>query len=360
MAERVDVVRALCSVQGVESETIKAVAVNDGQVRVTLALAADDQRRAAVRQAAAAAVAALDGVADVEVHLVADRPAPPAERASAAGGTEPIDLPDIADIVAVGAGKGGVGKSTVAMHLAVGLAQAGKRVGLLDADVYGPSLAMMAGIEGQPPQTAPDGRILPFAAGPLKVVSVANFVEPGSAMIWRGPMVHATVRQLLGDVAWGPLDVLIVDLPPGTGDVPLTLAQSAAVTGAVLVSTPQPVALADAMRAAEMYRSLGISVLGFVENMSYFACGECGTEHDLFGRGGVARLAEGHGYACLAQLPMHGEVRARTDAAEAEANFAGDGPVAEALARMVTGLFEAIDRRRSQGPAPQPLGVRPG
>jgi len=273
---------------------------------------------------------------------------------------------DIKDIVAVGAGKGGVGKSMVAMHLAVGLRRRGAAVGLLDADVYGPSIATLAGIEGAQPTPAPTPgesgkpRIGPFDADGIKVMSMANFVTPGQAMIWRGPMVHGVVQQFLRDVDWGDLDYLVVDLPPGTGDVPLTLAQTVGVTGAVIVTTPQSLALADAMRAARMYRQLGIAILGVVENMSSFVCPACGAEHDIFGAGGAARAAAEAGYPLLAQIPLDLALRANTDGARAADNFdrPDTDPVGAALAALADNVVEQVRQRRAAGPPPKPIAMR--
>ena len=271
---------------------------------------------------------------------------------------EPAGLRGVKTIVAVGAGKGGVGKSTIAVHLAVGLRRTGATVGLLDADVYGPSLGRMMGIEGRAGQVAGEHCILPFEAAGLKVMTLANFVPADQAMIWRGPMVHGAVRQLLADVAWGELDYLVVDLPPGTGDAPLTLAQTAGVAGAVVVSTPQALALADAIRAAQMYQRLGIHVLGFVENMSYFVCPHCGHEHDIFGRGGAARAAERLGVPVLAEIPLNLALRANTDEARAEADFDGPVEVAEALKGMVDAVLEQLRLREQTLPPPRPLRVK--
>ena len=191
-----------------------------------------------------------------------------------------------------------------------------------------------------------------------KVMSMGFLVDEDAAMIWRGPMVHGAVRQLLADVAWGELDYLVVDLPPGTGDAPLTLAQTAGVAGAVVVSTPQALALADAIRAAQMYQRLGIHLLGFVENMSYFVCPHCGREHDVFGRGGAARAAERLGVPVLAEIPLNLALRANTDEARAEADFDGPVEVAEALKGMVDAVLEQLRLREQTLPPPRPLRVK--
>lgn len=280
--------------------------------------------------------------------------------ASAGGVDRP--LAGVRNIVAVGAGKGGVGKSAVAVHLAVGLRRTGAAVGLLDCDVYGPSVAKMTAIEGASPAVAGPHRIQPIEALGLKVMTMASLVPAASAMIWRGPMVHGVVRQFLVDVEWGELDYLLVDLPPGTGDAPLTLAQTVGVTGAVVVATPQPVALDDAFRAAQMYQKLGVHVLGVVENMSYFACPACGAEHDIFGRGGARKAAEEARLPFLGEIPLHLALRANTDAGRAEADFdpAQTGPVAAALEAIVRNLIEQVRIRNDTQPAPEPLRVQKG
>jgi len=274
------------------------------------------------------------------------------------GGSEPLD--GVRHIVAVGAGKGGVGKSTVAVHVAVGLRRAGNSVGLLDCDVYGPSVAKMTGIEGAAPSVVGENRIQPFETLGLKVMTMANFVSADKAMIWRGPMVHNIIRQFICEVDWGELDYLVVDLPPGTGDAPLTLAQTVGVDGAVIVATPQPVALEDAMRAAQMYQQLGIHVLGLVENMSYFVCPQCGAEHDIFGRGGARAAAEAAGIPVLGEIPLNLAVRTNTDSGQAEKDFeTGDnGPLGEALSGIVAALIEQARIRAESAPPPKPIGVK--
>jgi len=229
-------------------------------------------------------------------------------------GATPNPLPLVRSVIAVGAGKGGVGKSTVAVHLALALARMGRKVGILDGDIYGPSLPTMLGLQETPPKI--DGNtIIPFEKDGLKVVSIGRLVEPEKALVWRGPMAHGAFRQLALQSDWGELDHLIVDLPPGTGDVPLTLAQLLPLTGAVVVCTPQKVAQDDARRAIRMFQQLGVSILGVVENMAGFTAPD-GTTIDLFGRGGAEDMAASMSLPFLGRLPIHPELAARGDAGE--------------------------------------------
>jgi len=252
-------------------------------------------------------VRALPGVERVDVRMTANVRGGPA--AGASGAT----LPGIRNVIAVGAGKGGVGKSTVAVNLALALLQDGARVGLMDADVYGPSIPMMLGNTDAPTGSAAN-RIDPNVAYGLKTISMGLLLDPEKPMIVRGPIVHTIVRQFLHDVVWGELDYLVVDLPPGTGDVALSLAQSAPVTGAVVVSTPQDVALLDVQKAVSMFRTLKIPVLGLVENMSYYRCPACGNEDPIFGHGGARAWAEKQGIPFLGEVPLHACVAVGGDA----------------------------------------------
>lgn len=227
------------------------------------------------------------------------------------GGAEPW-LPGVKNVLLVASGKGGVGKSTVAANLAVALAQTGARVGLLDADVYGPSVPMMFGVEDRP--SSPDGKsIQPLVRHGVSLMSVGFFVGPQQAMVWRGPVLHSTITQFVRDVLWGELDYLLVDLPPGTGDVQLSISQQLQVTGAVLVTTPQDVALADVVRAKAMFDQVKIPVLGVIENMSYFICGTCDTRHEIFSHGGGRQAAEQLGVPFLGELPLVPSVREAGD-----------------------------------------------
>ncbi len=215
----------------------------------------------------------------------------------------PPDLiPDVANVVAVGSGKGGVGKSTVAANLALSFARAGATVGLMDADVYGPNLVQMLGVKSRPEIV--EKRIVPVTASGLKLMSMAFFLKEDEPVIWRGPMLHGAIKQFLGDVAWGKLDYLFIDLPPGTGDVQLTLSQIIPLTGVVLVTTPQDVALSDVRKAAAMFKKVNVPILGVVENMSYFLCPHCGDRTEIFSHGGGKKAAETFGTVFLGEIPI--------------------------------------------------------
>ena len=243
-----------------------------------------------------------------------------------------VGLPNVKHVVAVGAGKGGVGKSTVAMLAAFGLAREGAHVGLLDADVYGPSLPKLTGTEGQQLNLDDRGRVLPVDAQGVKLVSMGHLIGPDQAVIWRGPMAQKYVKEFLDRTEWGELDYLFVDLPPGTGDIPLTLAQSIPLTGAVVVCTPQDVALQDAIRALRMYQKLGVPPLGIVENMSYYICPHCGHRDEIFSHGGAEQAAKSLGVPFLGAIPLNIGIRAHGDAGQPLANFSQTEPyILEAL-----------------------------
>jgi ATP-binding protein involved in chromosome partitioning len=244
-------------------------------------------------------------------------------------------------VIAVGAGKGGVGKSTVAVNLAVGLARKGHAVGLLDGDIYGPSLPTMMGLH-EFDQAVVRGRLQPFYVHGVKAVTMGKLVEPEAALIWRGPMAHGAFKQLVEQTDWGELDYLIIDLPPGTGDISLTMAQSLRLTGAVVVCTPQRVAQDDAVRAAKMFAQLGIEVLGVVENMSYFI-GDDGKEYDIFGKGGAEKMASRLKVPFLGAVPITMALRENSDGGNPSANFAGDTPLRRAIEAMV----DSVEREAS-------------
>ena len=295
----------------VDADTVRALTVEGGRVRFLLEV--DPGQAPALeptRAAAEAAVAALPGVAAVSVLLTAHGPAPkPAPPPDLKIGRHPTPqagpaiVPGVNRIIAVGSGKGGVGKSTLAANLAVALAREGKRAGLLDADIYGPSQPRMMGVSERP--KSPDGKtILPLTAHGVTMMSIGLMLKEGEAVIWRGPMLQGALQQLMGQVAWGELDVLIVDLPPGTGDVQLTLSQKFLVTGAIVVSTPQDVALIDARKAIDMFDKTRVPVLGIVENMSTYVCPNCGHEEHIFGHGGARAEAERLGLPFLGEIPL--------------------------------------------------------
>jgi ATP-binding protein involved in chromosome partitioning len=261
--------------------------------------------RSRIESEARAAVQAIPGVEKVEIQFGANVPNDPRIRGK-------LDLP-IKNAIAVGSGKGGVGKSTVAVNLAIALAQTGAMVGLLDADIYGPNIPTMMGVDHLPPPK--DQKIIPAEAYCVKVMSIGFLVKPGQAMIWRGPMLHSAIRQFLNDVDWGPLDYLIIDLPPGTGDAQISLAQTIPLSGGIIVTLPQQVSVEDASRAIEMYRALNVPVLGVVENMSFLELPD-GKIIEVFGNGGGERLAREANVPFLGKIPMLPEVREGGDAGE--------------------------------------------
>ena len=253
-------------------------------------------------------------------------------------------LANVRNIVAVGSGKGGVGKSTTAVNLALALVAEGYRVGVLDADVYGPSIPLMLGLSGRP--DSPDGkRIQPMAAHGLQAMSIGLMVEADTPMIWRGPMATSALTQLLGDTLWDDLDILLVDLPPGTGDIQLTLAQKIPVAGAVVVTTPQDVATLDARKALKMFEKVGIPVLGLVENMAVHACSACGHVEHLFGQGGAARMSAQYGVPVLGSLPLEIGIREQGDAGIPVVAARPESPVAQAYRATAQGLLAALGQR---------------
>lgn len=293
-------------------EMVKGVSVSGSCVQLQIELTTPacplkDQIGRDIEQA----VKKVDGVQSVEIKWSAR------VRSSRANATV---LPGVKNIVAVGAGKGGVGKSTAAVMLAYGLQRSGASVGILDADVYGPSIPTMTGLEGIKPEVS-GKMIIPPQAGGVKIMSIGFMVDRDKALIWRGPMTHGVVKQFLEQVDWGDLDYLIVDLPPGTGDVPLSLAQAVPMTGAVVVCTPQDIALNDARRAVRMYQQLNVACLGIIENMSYYLCPKCGNRDELFDHGGAKAEAKALGVPFLGEIPLNTKVRQYGDAGVPEKMF---------------------------------------
>lgn len=250
-------------------------------------------------------------------------------------------IPGVRNIVAVGSGKGGVGKSTVAVNLALALAREGARIGLLDADIYGPNVPMMMGASERPTQGA-DDKIRPIEAYGVKLISMGFFIDADSPVIWRGPMLTKLLTQFMHDVSWGELDYLIMDMPPGTGDVQLTTAQSVPLTGAVMVSTPQDVALLDASRALMMFKKLNVPVLGIVENMSTFVCPHCANPTDLFGHGGAQAAAARYNVPFLGEIPLHLRIREGGDSGRPIVADAPDSPEAQAFMQVARNLAAQV------------------
>jgi ATP-binding protein involved in chromosome partitioning len=308
---------------------VSGVATRAGHVAVTLEV--DPARGTALeplRQACEQAIRAMPGVLSATAVMTAERAAPPpppaqggrhghghshgAPAAKTTGGGGRIDVPGVKHIIAVASGKGGVGKSTTAVNLALGLAANGLATGLLDADIYGPSMPRMLGVTEKPESA--DGKMLkPIEKYGLKTMSIGYIVNEDTPMIWRGPMVSSALEQMLRDVQWGDLDVLVVDMPPGTGDAQLTLAQRVALAGAVIVSTPQDIALVDARKGLNMFRKVAVPVLGIVENMSYFLCPHCGERSEIFGHGGAREEADKLGVPFLGEVPLHLDIRTTSD-----------------------------------------------
>ncbi len=285
-----------------------------------------------LREEARRAVAHLEGVRDVRVNLTAEvRPHAALNKSALAG---------VRHLVAIGSGKGGVGKSTVAVNLAVALSQSGARVGLLDADIYGPTVPIMLG--HQPQVQVQGNRILPVEHQGVRFISMGLFVPGDKPLIWRGPMAHKALQQCLFDVQWGELDYLLVDLPPGTGDVHLTLAQSVPVTGAVIVSTPQDVGLVISMKTLRMFQQTNIPVLGIIENMSYYVCPHCGARDEIFGHGGARQASEALGVPFLGEIPLDTRIRIQADTGIPIVRADPESPAARAYGEIAQRLAAQI------------------
>lgn len=291
--------------------------------------------------------ARLPELREVQIRLV-EHPRPPQKLG-------PVGL-TAKSVIAVGSGKGGVGKSTIAVALALGLKRAGSKVGLLDTDVYGPSVPHLLGLEHVPPPQIVEGKVPPVLYEGMPVMSMGFLLPPGKAVIWRGPMLHSYVTQFLRDVAWGELDYLIIDMPPGTGDVALSLSQVLPLSGAVIVCTPQEVALLDAVRAISMFRTVNIPILGMIENMSGFVCENCGRRYDIFGSGGARQKAEELGVPFLGEVPLNMQIRLGGDAGQTAAYY--EHPVVgPALEKIVAGLVRVLAQMAAARPPALQLPV---
>ena len=340
--------QVLASLEGVKSPegiplpktgALSEVVASDGKVFFSISVdAAEVKAWEAVRKRAEDAVRALPGVQSALVALTAERKSgaasarpqggAPAGAHAAPRGESAQGVPGVEAIIAVASGKGGVGKSTTAVNLALGLAALGLRVGILDADIYGPSLPKLLAIKERP-QTLGGTRLKPITRYGLTVMSIGFLIDEETPMIWRGPMVISALTQMLREVEWGTLDVMVVDMPPGTGDAQLTMAQQVPLKGAVIVSTPQDLALIDARRGISMFKRVNVPVLGVIENMSYFLCPHCGTRSDIFSHGGARHEAERLGVPFLGEVPLHMTIREKSDAGLPVVATEPDGPHAK-------------------------------
>ena len=325
----------------VSSGVMRALNVDGGAVRFVMEInPADAATYEGVKTAAEAAVGALDGIDTVSIILTGHTekaPPPDLKPQRAAEPKGPQKVPGIDRILAIASGKGGVGKSTVSSNLACALAQQGRRVGLLAADVYGPSQPRMLGVSGRP--ASPDGKtILPMRNHGVTMMSIGLMMNEDQAVVWRGPMLMGALQQMMTQVQWGALDVLLVDLPPGTGDVQMTLAQKFAVDGAVIVSTPQDVALLDARKGVDMFQQLHVPIVGMIENMSTHICSNCGHEEHVFGHGGVKAEAEKLGVPLLAEVPLDLQIRLAADGGAPITVSQPDSAQARAFQDVAAGL----------------------
>ncbi len=316
------------ALRGVGGCAVKSAASCDGYVSAVLVCAADAGLRERVKREADAAIRKRAHELGEEAHQVAIEFA-----AAEVPGAPATGRPNMRHVIAVGAGKGGVGKSTVSVNLAVGLARGGHAVGLLDGDIYGPSVPTLMGL-GALEVLMHRNMLQPFYVHGVKTMTIGKLVDAEKPLIWRGPMAHGAFKQLADQTEWGELDYLIIDLPPGTGDVPLTMAQLFSLTGAIVVCTPQKVAQDDAVRAARMFQTLNIPVLGVVENMSYFI-GDDGKEYDLFGKGGAEKMAARLGLPFLGAIPIQTELRVNSDAGTPTKNFEGNRALYDSLTKFV-------------------------
>jgi ATP-binding protein involved in chromosome partitioning len=322
---------------------VKDIEVGFERVAVVIQLkTASSPGQSELAQRVRKAVGAL-GVPNVEVEIAT--PAPAAAAPAPRGQSNLI--PQVKNTIAVASGKGGVGKSTVAANLAVALHRQGAKVGLMDTDVYGPSVPSLMGSKHEP--TVVEGKLEPPVEWGIKIISMAYFLPQDDAVIWRGPMLHKTIQQFLGDVRWGELDYLVMDLPPGTGDIQLSLSQTIPLTGAVIVSTPQDLALAVAWKSIAMFKKLNIPILGIVENMSYYVCPHCGKRDDIFGHGGAREAAARLGYPFLGEIPLDPAIRVQSDGGRPVA-LDEKSPLAHTYEAVAKALVEQVSLANEQVP----------
>jgi ATP-binding protein involved in chromosome partitioning len=345
-----------------QTGALSEIVVTDGKVFLSMTVdAAAVKAWESVRKRAEDAVRAVPGVASVLIALTAERAAGAAARAPAAPGARPAGAaapqpaqapPGVKAIIAVASGKGGVGKSTTAVNLALGLRDLGLKVGVLDADIYGPSMPKLLSIR-EKPQMLGGTRLKPISRFGLTVMSIGFLIEEETPMIWRGPMVMSALTQMLREVEWGELDVMVVDMPPGTGDAQLTMAQQVPLKGAVIVSTPQDLALIDARRGVAMFKRVNVPILGVVENMSYFLCPHCGERSDIFAHGGARHEAERLGVPFLGEVPLHMAIREKSDAGLPVVATDPDGPHAKIYRDIAAKIRDQLVQAGDGRPAPK-------
>ena len=343
----------------VSAGAVSGVAIKDGHVTFTIEIDPEAAAQAdRLRKSAEESIFQMEGVLSVSAVITAHRSASAPSHnhshnhsqpaASGNTGVEQMAMP-ARHIIAVASGKGGVGKSTTAINLALGFAAQGQKVGILDADIYGPSLPRLLGIN-QRPETK-NKKIIPIDAWGLKAMSIGFLVEEDSPTIWRGPMVMSALQQMLTDVAWGELDILIIDMPPGTGDAQLTLSQRASLAGAVIVSTPQDLALIDARKGLNMFRKVDVPVMGIIENMSYFICPSCGDRADIFGTGGAEAEANRLGVSFLGNVPLEMQIRKTSDAGTPIVASEPDSQHALVYKQIAAQLTAQLSTKQASGPA---------
>jgi len=355
---------------------VQGIDINDEAVNVMIAV--DPNQGPALedlRQAAEKAVASVNGVTTARVALTAERPsaknnAAPQQSAAAkppqpgqrpqGGSQKPLELPTVRSIITVASGKGGVGKSTTSVNLALSLVAKGLKVGLLDADIYGPSLPRMMGLrDAKPTPSGEQGKMIPPSAFGIRIMSIGFMVDEEQPVIWRGPMAMGALEQLLRDTDWGDLDVLVVDMPPGTGDIQLSMSQRVPVTGAVIVSTPQDIALLDARKGLNMFRKVNVPVFGLIENMSYYKCPECGHVDHVFDHGGARKAADELSVPFLGEIPLDLKIRLGADEGKPIVHTEADGEHAKAYGAIAEKIIAAIDERVGPAEAPKKKGLFP-